>query len=394
LAAYLYQESQEKGSLYISRKWLILLVVALCVSLFATASSSELYYSGSYWLAQVSVVAFGASAFLVVSSRIISSLVLICAALIGGVLIILVELHHIYVNWGIFSQLKPGADYTTWTFNHLRNMMHMVTAMLISSLIFYFYTASKYQYLLLTFGQIILMSIIVWSASRVHLIVIPVAILTWGFVARYSGNGLRSIAQLLGITVGAIFLVMVSRHDYMFESLYARILHDLGTVIVILDYGLFEPSVEPSADAVSYAMDKVGNGRGFLWMRAIDLWQQAPLFGNGANSFLFKDSYFGSTHPHNAFLLLLVQYGMVGVGIFSIIMFSILTSAYNSLKSINILPFASLVIVFNVTFFSYGLFSGVFYYILPLMFFSMINFIYLAERRLMVSEGFSEDRFS
>lgn len=65
--------------------------------------------------------------------------------------------------------------------------------------------------------------------------------------------------------------------------------------------------------------DAVRYQRVHYWLFAIDLWQRAPLFGNGIAAFAF---YYGhglelpGAHPHNIVLEILAEMGLVGLSLF------------------------------------------------------------------------------
>jgi O-antigen ligase len=256
-------------------------------------------------------------------------------------------------------------------------MMHLVTAMWLIS--FYFYTKNlkRYQYALLLLVQFILLSLLIWAAGRVHLIIVPLAILMFGILFHSYNATLKIYISSISMILAAVVFLNVIGQDFMFKNLTERMRHDVDnfSALMTIDSNESDKVIgksESSTDIVS----RLGSDRGSLWFKGYDLWQQKPLLGNGADGYyLAKDGGTG-THPHNWIALLLVQYGLLGFVLFCVFIKSVFTLAlvsYSNTKN----GFNILVIVYNTVFLVYGFLSGCFYYLLPLMFFAIVNGIFL-----------------
>ena len=256
-------------------------------------------------------------------------------------------------------------------------MMHMVTAMWLISFYFHLKNIKGYRYFLLLIVQWVLLTVLIWAAGRIHLVLIPLAIFMFSIAARRHNSTLKLfVSSWLMVFFAVIFLKLIGQ-DFMFGHLAGRMEFDFNNLSKLIDSIVSEEVaiVEPVESSKELA-GRLGAHRGGLWLAGYELWQQSPLLGHGADGYYLADEQSRGTHPHNWIILFLVQYGVVGLVLFSTMLtLALKTAIANYVDKHNGL--AALVVVYNIIFLSYGLLSGCFYYALPLMYFVVVNAIFL-----------------
>ncbi|MBU1564359.1 MAG: O-antigen ligase family protein [Proteobacteria bacterium] len=134
------------------------------------------------------------------------------------------------------------------------------------------------------------------------------------------------------IYIALIILTFCQRFSWK-KSLAAIILVALVTGVTFFTSSNFSSRISEAVDEMrSYQAEssRTSLGMRFDWYRnSIDLIQQKPVFGHGTGSFrtvqeeLIKDSNTQSTdNPHNEYLLLAVQTGLVGLFLFITLLFA------------------------------------------------------------------------
>lgn len=376
IAYYFYAENKTVV-IFRSKRLLLLVLLFFVLAFFSSVNSLQPLVSVASWLSHVSIVFLGVSAFMFVSTWPTKVTQLIIVMLAAGFFVVFREWFSIYENWSIYKHLKSGDIVQVVTFNHIRNMMHMVTAMWLISLYFNLKNIQGYRYFLLLVIQWVLLTVLVWAAGRIHLVLIPLAILMFSIVARRHNFALKLfIYSWLMVFFAVIFLKLIGQ-DFMFGHLAGRMEFDFNNLskfinsIASEEIAIIEP-VESSKELAG----RLGANRGGLWLAGYELWQQRPLFGHGADGYHLADDQNNGTHPHNWIILLLVQYGVVGLVFFATMLVLVFKAAISNYID-NHNGLAVLVIVYNVVFLTYGLLSGCFYYALPLMYFVVVNAIFL-----------------
>jgi O-antigen ligase len=71
--------------------------------------------------------------------------------------------------------------------------------------------------------------------------------------------------------------------------------------------------------------DELTSGRNILWANGFQLFLESPLFGHGLATFipLMKKNFHVYGNSHNDYLLYLVHYGVIGLGLFLMVLWSI-----------------------------------------------------------------------
>ncbi|MFQ3322784.1 MAG: hypothetical protein ACI90U_000596 [Pseudomonadales bacterium] len=375
--AYYFVVENQQPKLFYSKRILGVLLLFLAVSFFASASSEQPVISLLSWSTHVSVFFLGLSAYLFITVWPNRVGLLIAMLMAGGFAIVFKEWFSIYENWSIYKHLKSGDIVQVVTFNHIRNMMHMVTAMWLISFYFYTHNLKAYRFLLLLLVQFILLGLLIWAAGRVHLLLLPLAILMLCVLFRSYNVALKiTISSLLMVIISVVTLSFVGQ-DFMFKNLTERMKIDANNLATLANIESGQKAdVGQESVLAKDIIGRLGSDRGSLWLKDYDLWEQKPVLGNGADGYYLAKNGSEGTHPHNWIVLLLVQYGLIGFICFTFLIKSILSVAVTSyLATKNGL--AVLVIVYNTVFLLYGLLSGCFYYTLPLMFFVIVNGLFL-----------------
>ncbi|MFT5708313.1 MAG: O-antigen ligase, partial [Oceanospirillaceae bacterium] len=216
-----------------------------------------------------------------------------------------------------------------------------------------------------------------WAAGRVHLLLLPLAILMLCVLFRSYNVALKiAISSLLMVIIAVVTLSFVGQ-DFMFKNLTERMEIDANNLSTLANIESGQKAdVGQESVLAKDIIGRLGSDRGSLWLKGYELWEQKPVLGNGADGYYLAKNGSEGTHPHNWIVLLLVQYGLIGFICFTFLVKSILSVAVTSyLATKNGL--AVLVIVYNTVFLLYGLLSGCFYYTLPLMFFAIVNGLFL-----------------
>jgi O-antigen ligase len=376
IAYYFYTENKTVV-IFRSKRLFILVLLFFVLTLLSSANSQQPLVSVASWLSHVSITFMGVSAFMFISTWPTKVTQLIIVILAAGFSVVFTEWFSIYENWSIYKHLKSGDIVQVVTFNHIRNMMHMVTAMWLISFYFHLKNIKGYRYFLLLIVQWVLLTVLVWAAGRIHLVLIPLAILMFSIAARRHNSALKLfISSWLMVFFAVIFLKVIGQ-DFMFGHLVGRMEFDFNNLSKLIDNIVSEEiAITEPVESSKELAGRLGANRGGLWLAGYELWQENPLFGHGADGYYLAGEQSKGTHPHNWIILFLVQYGVVGLALFSTMLtLAFKTAITNYIDKHNDL--ATLVIVYNVIFLSYGLLSGCFYYALPLMYFVVVNAIFL-----------------
>ena len=119
-------------------------------------------------------------------------------------------------------------------------------------------------------------------------------------------------------------------------------------------------------------------GRTLLWKTSIDAWRASPWFGLGANAYLFLPERVFGIHPHNFIIQLLLEWGVVGLGLFLVVfIFSCCHPLVRVFNTRSIAPNQLVAGTVLISLLAHALTDGIFWYARPLMYISLALSIYL-----------------
>ncbi len=112
----------------------------------------------------------------------------------------------------------------------------------------------------------------------------------------------------------------------------------------------FDPAKAKSADEYT-------SGRLTLWSEGIKLFYKSPIFGHGQATFipLMKKNFHIWGNSHNDYLLYLVQYGVIGLGLFLMVLWSLFRESWAVAKSAANQRIRCLILSYIVGFAGYAL---------------------------------------
>lgn len=147
------------------------------------------------------------------------------------------------------------------------------------------------------------------------------------------------------LTAAAIGLVVVVLWQWRKTGFTVR--GAVGPLALALIYPvvfLASPWLVATSEPESYT------GRGYIWRGSLALWEQSPMFGNGARAFyqqatVHNDLGVGAFHAHNLFLNTLVMAGVAGLVALFVFCVGLLRKSW-ALGSAGLLPLASWPIIF------------------------------------------------
>lgn len=148
----------------------------------------------------------------------------------------------------------------------------------------------------------------------------------------YSASRGPFVALILAIMLQIILVGQISGKHLIKYFLY------LCTILTILYLVVFRLKVEFLDSSISRIKSLFGtntsidvtNGRADLYKKAFELFLESPIYGHGPMGFLTKSGY--SIYPHNIFMEILCDYGLIGfVGLMSLLIY-ILYKYYINLK--------------------------------------------------------------
>jgi O-antigen ligase len=133
----------------------------------------------------------------------------------------------------------------------------------------------------------------------------------------------------------ALFIVLNLKKGYKYPFKQILLIAAIGLVTLYVanryifsDYGLSKLQ-ERSESAITFSDG--ASGRFGIWQTAFTPFMENPIFGNGFNTFKRLNEW-KHTGAHNAFVLIAVEDGLVGVLLFSLVLGSVFLSLVNLLK--------------------------------------------------------------
>jgi O-antigen ligase len=184
-------------------------------------------------------------------------------------------------------------------------------------------------------GLNLLLAVILFQIEKRHLakiILIGVAIVSGvgSLLALSRGNWYALIMSSI-----ALFIVLNLKKGYKFPFKQITLIAAIGLVALYVantyifsDYGLSKLQ-ERSESAITFSDG--ASGRFGIWQTAFTPFMEKPIFGNGFNTFKRLNEW-KHTGAHNAFVLIAVEDGLVGVFLFILILGSVFLSLLNLLK--------------------------------------------------------------
>jgi O-antigen ligase len=184
-------------------------------------------------------------------------------------------------------------------------------------------------------GLNLLLAVILFQIEKRHLakiILIGVAIVSGvgSLLALSRGNWYALIMSSI-----ALFIVLNIKKGYKFPFKQITLIAAIGLVALYVantyifsDYGLSKLQ-ERSESAITFSDG--ASGRFGIWQTAFTPFMEKPIFGNGFNTFKRLNEW-KHTGAHNAFVLIAVEDGLVGVFLFILILGSVFLSLLNLLK--------------------------------------------------------------
>tara|TARA_B100000029_G_scaffold460341_1_gene491256 strand:+ start:1323 stop:2747 length:1425 start_codon:yes stop_codon:yes gene_type:complete len=140
----------------------------------------------------------------------------------------------------------------------------------------------------------------------------------------------------------SLFFIIVSNNDeikYPYRSFYYQTIHQ-GIVKHIIK----DQNENLTSNEIEYKVGASGKtesilrttGHARIYLTSIEMWKESHIFGFGLKSFRFKcweilpriEGLACANHPHNYYLELLSEFGMVGFGLMIIFFIIILTDSY------------------------------------------------------------------
>ncbi|MDO9496270.1 MAG: O-antigen ligase family protein, partial [Nocardioides sp.] len=199
----------------------------------------------------------------------------------------------------------------------------------------YFQDANLYAgYLLVSLSVLIFLGTVAQSAPSSPWLPVQAVVILGGIVTTGSRGGMLSLALLVAFATliinSARLRVMVLAGTAVVTAAGYWLLanRDQGVTVLGLDRLFFASKSQAVEDDPRVA----------LWVRAIEKWLDAPIWGIGAGQFerfsgdvfrVAKSSGLGYV-THNSFLFFLVSFGVVGFGLFAYLLWWILRDLYRA----------------------------------------------------------------
>lgn len=181
-------------------------------------------------------------------------------------------------------------------------------------------------------------------------------------LAIWSGNRGSLIAIFAALCVAAWYKKELRTMQFGAWFLASLILGvALASMLVIPDesYGIDRiiASIYENYDSAN----KISSGRGEMWAGTINKILERPIFGYGEKQFQFvvPEALGGFRQPHNSILQYLLQWGIVGAGIFFFLIFQIILHLYKKTNRFVDIGQPEFLIIFSILI--YSLYDGALY---------------------------------
>lgn len=150
------------------------------------------------------------------------------------------------------------------------------------------------------------------NSNRIGVIVsIGFLSLAWALIFWMGGRG--AFVGVVFISIVAWFVLNKHKHWLYLTALIGFL---LSQPFWVNDPSLNLFRIHALSGNVLEQANALSANRVFIWLKTIEVWwQNAPIFGLGADSYryLFHDEFPNTVHPHNLILQLLISYGLVGL---------------------------------------------------------------------------------
>jgi len=151
--------------------------------------------------------------------------------------------------------------------------------------------------------------------------------------------GTGSRGGILAFLVGMVFFFSVYVRYKKVKFIKTLGLATLMMLICITSY-IISPSTtkqtlkERTAISQSKGVAEYTTGRSIIWKNGLKLFLSSPIFGHGKDSFrpLMLKRFKLKAHSHNDYLLYVVDYGLIGLFIFVIILIRIYSYVWQNIK--------------------------------------------------------------
>ena len=241
--------------------------------------------------------------------------------------------------------------------------------------IYFFKNKSYFKYMLMAIVACILAGGIFAAGNRM-----PLVLFIFGFIIILFFNINVKKVVLFCLTSVLIFLSFMFWSDQQARALYSAFVNHAQNIITFTDKSVIKavPQIKDCEDLnkklekkCKFFREKLGPDSGVVWesfhrrlyLTAIDTWRFNKIIGNGIKSFRhdchrLRDqpdisidenlipgmkNRLCSNHPHNYYLEILTETGVVGMIIFLLIVLSILSIVIKNNKFINEKSFGSLI---------------------------------------------------
>ncbi len=261
---------------------------------------------------------------LVLVNPIFAILAMSCRQNKSDVIIIMTILSGVYFIYLIFSILQGTISFQPDTFQN----------------IFMDLEGSFYQNINVYFGLFAICSISLLFQKQFYIKVIPIILIPSSIIGMFLIGGRASVVALVVVFL-IYFLKESTVLSFKKSGIFKKVIFLLFSILMIT---LYMPETAEFLDAsITWRRMLViteggdDSARIYLFTKAIELFfsdAKTLMFGGGINSFpIYISEYSTGMYPHNVFLELLAEYGIVGSILFAIPMIYILSVRKRQLGS-------------------------------------------------------------
>lgn len=159
------------------------------------------------------------------------------------------------------------------------------------------------------------LSLLFWIAGRTAIACVTLVIWAYTFyLYKYSQISGKRLLLMLVLFICTILLV---------DQLSTQPWHGLNHVKAKFFGG----------DGGIASVNEISSGRLEIWKMSIEGVLNAPLLGYGQYSFSYLPGWFFGLHPHNMILQVLLEWGIIGGGVFLVLLIYSFTKAFKVLQS-------------------------------------------------------------
>ena len=259
---------------------------------------------------------------------------LIWGFIVGAVLL---SLRLIKDYGGFMNILTQGADAKEFRIgkgfmNSNTLGLYMATSILCALIVLYAYKFGKIIKMVICASAFIFTFLLIMSGSKKAMIFFVLTVLAGGFYRMREANDVKRISIFVGLILLIVFF-------YQFLKKYPAF-HTIGNRMINLFDTIKSGSSDTETDAMRFYMIREG------WSEFLN----NPLFGNGAgHSFTMF-----STYSHNNYIELLMNYGLIGFGLYYVHYISLIPNLFKLVKKRDIIAAYFLFYILFQLFLSFG----------------------------------------